>query len=85
MVATGLSDANTSGAGYNYAMASGDNFISYDLDVFDNSATFTLANAAVPGTPSSPNKAVDGANILTLGTTGCFYTVSAQIPASQNR
>lgn len=47
MVATGLSDANASGAGCNYAMASGDNFISCGLDVFDNSATFTLANVRI--------------------------------------
>ena len=82
-VGTGLNDTNASGEGFNYAMANGDSFISYGLDVFDNSATFTLANAAVPGTPSSPNNVVDGANSPTLGATGGPFTVSAQIPAAQ--
>jgi spore coat protein U-like protein len=82
-VANGTNDTSATGSGYNYAMANGDNYISYGLDVYDNSATFTLANAAVPGTPSSMYNTVDGAASPTLGTTGGPYTVSAQIPASQ--
>lgn len=82
-VGTGLNDASAAGTGYNYAMANGDNFISYGLDVFDNSATFTVGNAAVPGTPSSSKNVVDGTDAPTLGMTGGPYTISAQIPASQ--
>ncbi|HVE23388.1 MAG TPA: spore coat protein U domain-containing protein [Acidocella sp.] len=82
-VGTGLNDASATGSGYNYAMANGTNYISYGLDVYDNSATFTLANAAVPGTPGSQYNVVDGANSPTLGMTGGPYTLSARIPASQ--
>jgi hypothetical protein len=59
-VSTGLNDGNASGSGYNYAMANGANYLSYGLDMYDNSATFTLANAAVPGTPASTFNVVNG-------------------------
>jgi spore coat protein U-like protein len=83
-VGTGMNDGSSSGSGYYYAMADGDNTISYGLDVYDNSSTFTLANAAVPTTPGEGTNVVDGTASPTLGVTGGPYTISGEVKSGQS-